>query len=293
MNVRAKRVVGLLVAPVLGTCLLAGCDDGSRADDGQARSARAQEQRARQVADAWRGSAAAAVWSRGYFPMADAVQIPQSGWHSRADEQAYDARNFTLRGDLPAATTDQGKVEWTSGGTLTRPLWGAAKAYRSFALNDTTGPRLTVTGAKLGTTAIATSRGTATVPAWLFTLDGYDSPLKRVAVIASKPPESPVAPVREGDAGGLRGLTRLAGTAADGRSVTVRATHGGCDDGPVVKALETDESVVLYASVKGARSGPCTAELLEQDVEVELRGPLGERVLLDALTGRPVPSADR
>lgn len=32
------------------------------------------------------------------------------------------------------------------------------------------------------------------------------------------------------------------GTAEDGRSVTVRATRGSCDDGPVVKVLETDES---------------------------------------------------
>ncbi|MER6082187.1 hypothetical protein [Streptomyces sp. NPDC001833] len=290
MHVRAKRLVGLLVAPVLGGCLLAGCVAGSRAgDDGQARSA--QLQRARQVADAWRGSAAATAWSRGFYPMADAVQVPTSGWHSRADEQAYETGNFALRGDLPA-TTGQGKVEWANGGTLTRPLWGARKAYGSFARNDSAGPRLTVTGAGLGTTTIATSRGTATVPAWLFTLDGYDSPLKRVAVSASKVPGAPVAPAREGAAGGLRSIPRLTGTAPDGRSVTVRATHGACDDGPVVGALETDASVVLYASVTGARDGACTAQLIEQDVEVRLRRPLGDRVLLDAFTGRPVTSAD-
>jgi hypothetical protein len=49
---------------------------------------------------------------------------------------------------------------------------------------------------------------------------------------------------------------RLAETAADGRCVTVRATHGSCDDGPVVKALETDGSVVLYASVAGGAERP-------------------------------------
>ncbi|MFF7468757.1 hypothetical protein [Streptomyces sp. NPDC008092] len=294
MKVRAKRLVGLLVAPAIGACLLAGCDDGSRAGDGgQARSAQAQEQRARQVADAWRGSAAAAVWSRGYFPMAGPVQIPESGWHSRADEQAYERRNFVLRGDLPATAPEQGKVRWPGRGALTRPLWGARKAYRSFALADSAGSRLTVTGARLGTTTVATSRGPATVPAWLFTLAGYGSPLKRVAVTASTLPASPVAPAREGSAGGLRSLSRLAGTAPDGRSVTVRASHGACDDGPVVKALETDRSVVLYASVRGARDGACTADLIEQDVEVGLRRPLGERVLLDAFTGRPVMPADR
>jgi hypothetical protein len=75
----------------------------------------------------------------------------------------------------------------------------------------------------------------------------------------------------------------------DGRSITVKATHGACDDGPVVKVLETDESVVLYASIAGAQSGPCRTDMIEQSVKVELWKPLDDRILLDALTGRPVP----
>ncbi|MCX5097860.1 hypothetical protein OOK36_56545 [Streptomyces sp. NBC_00365] len=69
----------------------------------------------------------------------------------------------------------------------------------------------------------------------------------------------------------------------------MRATHGSCDDGPVVKALETDGSVVLYASVAGERSGPCPAVMTEQSVKAELGKPLGDRMLLDTFTGRPVP----
>ena len=71
-----------------------------------------------------------------------------------------------------------------------------------------------------------------------------------------------------------------------------RGTHGSCDDGPVVKALETDESVVLHASITGAETGPCPASMIEQSVKVELSKPLGDRLLLDALTGRPVPYGD-
>ncbi|MEU6194878.1 hypothetical protein [Streptomyces sp. NPDC047061] len=289
MTIRAKHLVGLLLAPLLGACLLAGCDSGPGGDDNDTSQSPRQRERARQVADAWRGSAAATAWSKGYYPMADAVQAPESGWHSKADERASENRNFTLRGELPAATAAKGKVGWPSGDTLTRPLWGAEQAYQSFALDDSTGARLTVTGAKLGTTTIATSRGTATVPAWLFTLDGYDTPLKRVAVTPSKLPRSPIGSTAQGSAGGLWSIPKLAGTAADGRSVTVEAAHGACDDGPVVRALETDESVVLYASVTGAKSGPCTAQMLMQDMKVELHEPLGDRVLLDAVTGRPVP----
>ncbi|GAA1217904.1 hypothetical protein GCM10009578_070600 [Streptomyces rhizosphaericus] len=78
----------------------------------------------------------------------------------------------------------------------------------------------------------------------------------------------------------------------DGRSITVKATHGACDDGPVVKALETSESIVLYASVAGARSGACSSEMIEQSVRVQMRKPLGDRILLDALSGQPVPHGE-
>ncbi|MFF5372588.1 hypothetical protein [Streptomyces sp. NPDC013187] len=274
--------------------LLAGCGNDQRTDDGHAndQSLRMQEERALQVADAWRASAAAAAWAQGYYPMADAVQKPESGWHSKADERAYETKNFVLGGDLPSTAPALGKVDWGNGEDLTRPLIGAQKAYQSFALNRSDGPRLTVTRARLGTTTIVTSRGNATVPAWLFTLESYDTPLKRVAVTPSKLPKPPIGQARQGATGGLRSIARLAGTAADGRSISVKATHGSCDDGPIVKALETDESVVLYASIKGAESGTCPADMIEQNVRVELSQPLGDRLLLDALTGRPVPFGD-
>ncbi|MFD5227091.1 hypothetical protein ACFWJ5_00830 [Streptomyces qaidamensis] len=294
MSTQPKRSVRMLLVSLLSTSLLAGCGNEQRTDDDHAKdqSLRMQEERARQVADAWRASAAAAAWAQGYYPMADAVQKPESGWRSKADERAYETKNFVLGGDLPIKAPALGKVDWGNGRDLTRPLMEAKKAYQSFALNRSAGPKLTVTGARLGTTTIVTSRGNATVPAWLFTLESYDTPLKRVAATPSKLPEPPIAQARQGAAGGLRSIARLAGTAADGRSVTVRATHGSCDDGPVVKALETEESVVLYASVKGAESGPCSADMSEQNVRVELSQPLGDRLLLDALTGRPVPFGD-
>lgn len=75
----------------------------------------------------------------------------------------------------------------------------------------------------------------------------------------------------------------------DGRSITVLADHGACDSGPAVHVLETRTSVVLSASVLGARRGPCTSEMIRARVTVKLTRPIGDRIVLDACTGRPVP----
>jgi predicted small secreted protein len=100
-----KRFVGPLLSILLGACLLAGCGDEQGAGDDDPRAREAREQRARDVGEAWRGSAAAAAWREGYHPLGDVVQPPESGWLSDPDQQAYAARDFTLRGDLPDTAT--------------------------------------------------------------------------------------------------------------------------------------------------------------------------------------------
>ncbi|WP_107097894.1 hypothetical protein [Streptomyces atriruber] len=244
--------------------------------------------RARQVAEAWDGSASAAAWRTGYHPTGEAVQLPRGGLRGRADEQAFEDGRFVLRGELPGAGPGDGRVAWHGGKTLKRPLVGADESYGSLARSRGAGkPQLTVTGVELGEMRLATSRGPATVPAWLFTLDGYASPLRQAAVLPSKPPRPPI-----GRAQGIPGLPldRLVRTAADGRSVTVIALHGACDDGAVVDARETTGSVVLAAAVKDRQEGGlCTDQAKMQQVTVALDRPVGDRVLLDAHTGRPVP----
>ncbi|MFG2126804.1 hypothetical protein ACGFNV_03225 [Streptomyces sp. NPDC048751] len=294
MRTYLARTVQLIVAVALfaaGT----GCGSEKKTADGHNARDRAVEQdpkaaaRARQVADAWDGSEAAEAWRKGYFPMGDAVQLPENAFRSKADKTAYATQNFVLRGSLPATPRKNGQVRWETGGSLTLPLMGARKAYESVARGRNDGPHLTVTGAKLGETTVATNRGPATVPAWLFTLEGYDTPLKRVALSPSKAPRSPIRPVAEThdlELWPLHGLVRVAGKG--GRSVTVMAEHGACDDGPAVHLLETAGSVVLSASIVGTDDGLCTAEAIGEEVTVTLKRPLGDRVLLDACTGRPV-----
>ncbi|WP_223189275.1 hypothetical protein [Streptomyces sp. TRM68416] len=222
--------------------------------------------------------------------MSEQTQVPEGGLRGKADRNAYVSGNFDLRAELPAAPPADGRVTWESGGSRVMRVTDARTAYDALERGSSgPGPRLTVTGAELGTMRVATSRGPATVPAWLFTLDGYDTPLKRAAVTPSKLPQTPVAPAEDVSTGELRSLGGLVEVADDGRAVTVMALHGSCDDGPAVDVLETGGSVVLSAYVRGTQDGPCAASLEAEEVVVRLAEPVGGRIVVDAFTGRPVP----
>ncbi|RYJ25250.1 hypothetical protein CU044_4135 [Streptomyces sp. L-9-10] len=278
MRTKTERAVNLVVLLALCTAA-AGCD-GDKDD---------REARAREVAEAWEGSKAADVWGAGYYPMGDVIQPPAGGFHGDADKRAHATGKFVLRGELPTTRRKDGQVRWESGGSLTLPLTDARTAYESVARGGGDEPRLTVTAVKPGEMTLPTSRGPATVPAWLFSLEGYDTPLKRAALAPSKLPVPPVKPVGDTPTDELAPLGRLVEVARDGRSVTVMANHGSCDDGPAVDVLETSDGVVLSAYAVGTKDGPCTADLRHEELTVRLDRPVGDRILLDAYTGRPVP----
>ncbi|MER7897052.1 hypothetical protein ABTX62_13285 [Streptomyces sp. NPDC096046] len=285
---RTARLLLVLALSVTGAGAAVGCGP-AEADGGRPTPPARDDDRARRVAEAWDGSRAAARWHEGYHPVAPVVQPPAEGLRGD-DRRAYANGAFDLRAPLPSARGESGRVTWPDGTSLTRPLAGADRVYRTLDRDSGPGPRLTVTRAERGEMTVLTARGPATVPAWLFTLEGYAGPLKSAAVSPSAPPEPPVGPLRPDVPSDvlapLGGLTRVA---RDGRSVTVVAQHGSCDDGPVVAAHETEGSVVLSAAVTGAEDGPCTTELLGEKVTVKLDRPVGDRVVLDAFTGRPVP----
>ncbi|MGW9323496.1 hypothetical protein [Streptomyces koyangensis] len=282
----AGRMSGKAVAALVVGCLagVAGCGSPD-ADESGEREARAD--RAQAVAEAWEGSAAAEAWRTGYHPVEVAVRPPRGGLRGAADERAYQERHFALRGRLPAKRPADGTVRWGEGDSLERPVQGPAESYQALvARGGGEGAPLTVTGVERGEMRLATTRGPATVPAWLFRLEGYDAPLSWAAVTPSPLPRSPVART-----GGAPQVDRIVATSRDGRAVTVIAWHGACDDGAVVEALESRGSVVLSGSVKGQKPGNCTKQAIEQRVTVKLERPVGERVLLDAHTGQPLPYA--
>ncbi|MFF7209694.1 hypothetical protein ACFZAU_04035 [Streptomyces sp. NPDC008238] len=251
-------------------------------DDGGAAAARM-----RQVAEAWKGSAAARSWREGFFPLQDVVRLPDGAFRTDADKQAYLMRNFEHRGPLPRGARE-GRIRWADGTSSPVTAMTAREAYDRFD-EEPAGREdpLTVTKATFGEMTLLTSRGTARVPAWHFTLDGYDRPLVRAAIGPASLPRAPIATLSEATDPGmpLHGLREVAG---DGRSVTVEAGHGACDDGPAVEVLETRDSVVLHGAIRGAEDGLCTKQLVIEPVTVRLDRPLGGRILLDAFTGAPV-----
>jgi hypothetical protein len=186
------------------------------------------------VTEALDGSTAAASWRAGYHPMGRVVvQLPQGGLHRQADKHAYRNHKFALQGKMPLASPEEGRVTWRGNQTLTRPLVGPQASFKLLAdppVGDA--PSFTVTAVKLGEMQLATSRGPATAPAWLFSLEGYDSPLKMAAALPSHLPRSPMERAQ-----GIPGypINRLVQIAADGRSVSVVALHGVCEDPPVRK----------------------------------------------------------
>ncbi|MER7170125.1 hypothetical protein [Streptomyces mesophilus] len=285
---RTRQLLGTLALLLTGALALGGCGEensvGTAPSGGGDPTSRAQ-----QVADAWRGSDAARQWHEGFFPLEELAWLPPDAWHSGEDKTAYGEGRFTLAEELPDQSS-RGQISWERGGEpLAVEVQSAQATFELFGRTEQSGkePRLTITGAKLDQQQVRTSRGPAHIPVWYFTIKGYDQPLIRAAVSPDAIAEAPIGPVPH-QSDDLMPLQGLKSVARDGRSLTVFAGHGACDDGPAVRALETGGNVVLTASVRGTDDGPCTAQLLTAEVTVKLKQPLGERVLLDAFSGAPM-----
>ncbi|WBB77329.1 hypothetical protein O7606_13575 [Micromonospora sp. WMMD882] len=145
---------------------------------------------------------------------------------------------------------------------------------------------LTVTGVQLGAAEIRTSRGLATVPAWLFTVDELAAPVARLAVA-----ESAVDAVPAGDGPSAPPVPELAAAqnviSIDGADLKWRIGVGACDSGFEPLVAEFDDVVVIGGGVVRS-TGVCTDQLVLKPVEATLKAPLGARAILDVVTGSPV-----
>jgi hypothetical protein len=221
---------------------------------------------------------------RGFAPNGNLKASYGNGWVGTAIE-------------LPTAP-GRGTVTYAAGGTATVATVSAATAFSDMtpARSGTCPPKegepgacdwATVTAATLGTAAIATSRGTATVPAWEFTIDGLAEPLVRVAVAPASITAVP-SPVEPGPARTMPGLVPAVGLVAmSGSTITASLGIGACDTAPVGLVWESAEMVVLGGTVAPPPPDTvCTSNLVLAPVTVTTKAPVGARVVVDAMTGR-------
>jgi hypothetical protein len=143
---------------------------------------------------------------------------------------------------------------------------------------------LRVTSVKLGTVDLLTSRGTAEVPAWLFTVAELKGPIARVAVA-----QSAITAVPEISTGELPPMEGLVGAydiaGIDGTRLDYRLGVGACDENIKPVWSEVDD-VVVVAGTATRDDGACTDQLIIHPVRAQLQDALGTRPVLDGASGR-------
>jgi hypothetical protein len=157
-----------------------------------------------------------------------------------------------------------------------------------------------ITGARLVTGTVVTTRGPATAPVWEYDVAGTGVRLTRPAVTA---PEVPVTPPPWDSAHPPAGIPYDAAIGStSGIAVTVQfvGSPGGVADGPcgvdyAPEAIESANAVVIVLHEKHY-TGPAPANLgcamvgYPRTATVLLTKPLGERTILDEVQGLPVPT---
>jgi hypothetical protein len=149
---------------------------------------------------------------------------------------------------------------------------------------------VTVTRARATTVSMQTARGTATVPAWSFTVRGLAQPLVQVAVEGAAETTDFEPQIGQAPTDGRRLLLNGQdyATRQDGR-LAVTLGSGDCDTGVTPHILETDQVIVVGGTAMGPPGNQaCDAMLRLQEVVLPLSAPIGSRPVLDAATGRPL-----
>ncbi|WP_431912694.1 hypothetical protein [Micromonospora carbonacea] len=143
---------------------------------------------------------------------------------------------------------------------------------------------LTVTAVTLGTAPVRTSRGEAQVPAWLFTVDELTTKVARLAVADPAAPPEGTAPTGRAPDGVVSAQDLRV---VDGAKLTWRVGVGACDTGITPLVQERDDVVVVGGGVVRS-TGMCIDLLKLEPVTATLKAPLGNRPVLDVVTGAPL-----
>lgn len=202
----------------------------------------------------------------------------------------------SLATEVPAP----GMVTWVDGTTSTVVLVSAAQALDEIVSSSGGSPcsecrPLEVTGARLASGSVQTSRGDATVPMWEFAIAGTSVKVTRVAVagattLGSPPwdPDGTPESVSIDSARGTRASMQLTVS-------FIGAEFGAaqpCGEDYLAEAVESPLAVVVIVVRKPRAQGASEACRLVGYVRtatVGLASPLADRAVLEIKLGIPVP----
>jgi len=257
------------------------------------------------VLDTWRQAAPVAGPDERPRLLDTRLVRPAGGFADDRVERKFLDSTYDLQTRLPEGTPPPGEVRHGDGATVRVPVIPADQAYDGISNNyhescTSPGYCLPVTEVRLGTTAVRTSTGPVTVPAWLFTVADWSDPVAWVAVDPSA-----LAPVPEpGPPPARAGLLLVTPTAvrAEPASAVAAATRlvltlmvdscGYTEPEPLVR--EAPDAIVIGARITETHEKMCPSmPVWPRRYTVTLAAPLGYRVLLGADTGRLIPLGDR
>ncbi|WP_203721930.1 hypothetical protein [Paractinoplanes abujensis] len=219
-------------------------------------------------------------------------------------KQVVSAHLFTAAGELPAAPRQSGEAVWASGERLALPLISAAEGLRRMAADNRCAECAPhpVTGARLSTMRVMTTRGEATVPAWEYTLAETKMRVLRAAVDGGTPVQ--VDPP-DGNPDDIPNGAVAEAARADGLRLTVKFTGSRegagepCGADYTAEAVESERAVAVLIqerpysgpppSVAAGTTHACLAIGYLRTAAVTLSEPLGGRAVLEVQQGQPVP----
>lgn len=213
-------------------------------------------------------------------------------------KESLSAGRVEAASTLPVAPQQAGTIVWTNGIRQDVPLISADEALaklRAAGTGDCSGcAPLKLTGARLTTMTVKTTRGPATAPAWEYTIDGTRVRLARVAVDPSAvvrvaPPPWDADDPHEGLA--IESATTT--TASSELTVTFPGapdpSSKPCGADYDAEAVESDLAVVVIViEHRHAKDEACGDVGAQRTATVKLSRPLGERAVLEVTQGLPV-----
>ena len=291
------RVRGIVAAIGLTICLT-GCAVGAPSASADPDAARLHRQ-AQAALDRWAAAIAAAGGGPAFVPVGELTgQI--GDWEAEVGDNNKSALMAGLvQADiaLPAEAPPGGTLRWRDGTTAGVRVISAQGALAAMTA-DGAGAScpecvpLLITGARLTTGPVETTRGPATAPVWAFTVKGTEVEVTRVAIAA---PVTVVPPPWDPNDAPVGISVESASGTLGGRQLTVGFTGAPaagdqpCGADYTAEAVESSTAVVVIVTAHAhAVAEACSLVGAPRTATVGLAAPLGERAVLEVTQGLPV-----